>query len=304
MISTAGNPSMMTAYITFKDGEKAVGTGFPVIAPTKVTYRLNTAIFERQIQMSFANEEIKSVYFDCGNGTQKLPYNNQQKQFVGQCLYMKKADYQTYFIWNLTNKNTKVARELISTGMVFKVNSEISIRPSNGELTFNDAKNEIIIGKAPTKLYFDSTKLFTDFQLNEYAIQWDLNGDGTFDKSNITTFSHQFRDPKVQSIYYTLPGLKPNHIYQIDMRLLQSEVPICVLDVRETTKNKTTYTITASFDNQQVRINSYMYKIKNLATDKFVGNAITNKKQQFDFDFEQQGSYTIYLDYVTEDGKK
>ncbi len=139
-------------------------------------------------------------------------------------------------------------------------------------------------------------------KLPEYKIQRDLDGDGERDKSDLTNFSYQFREPKIQNIYYTLPGVN-NLVYQIDLRVLQNDVPICTISTNPSTKNNTTYSINTSFDTQQVRINSYMYRIKNISTNKFLNN-ITNKKESFEYDFLAQGNYVVYLDYVTEDGKQ
>ena len=146
------------------------------------------------------------------------------------------------------------------------ITTEIALAPSSGVITHNDAYDEIILGKAPTKVSFDSTSIFTDLKLDEYKIQWDLDGDGVFDKKDLTNFSRQFREPKVQSIYYTLPnmGAFGDLVYEIDVRVLQNDVPICTLTSELNPSGSTSYNISTSFDEQQTRINSYMYKIKNL----------------------------------------
>jgi len=154
---------------------------------------------------------------------------------------------------------------------------------------------------------FDSTSVFTDLALSEYKIQWELNGDGEYDKTDLTNFSYQFREPKVQSIYYTIPNLPSPYntlVYQIDLRVLQNDVPICTIVTTPTSISNTIYNINTTFDTQQTRINSYLYKVKNIATNKFISNNINNKTDNFDYDFVAQGNYIVYLDYVTEDGKQ
>jgi hypothetical protein len=84
------------------------------------------------------------------------------------------------------------------------------------------------------KVNFQTDKVFSDLKLSQYTIKRDLDGDGVFDKNNVTNFSWQFRTPQVQSIYYTLPDLDTygDLVYQIDLRVLQNDVPICTIDLK------------------------------------------------------------------------
>jgi hypothetical protein len=90
-------------------------------------------------------------------------------------------------------------------------------------------------------------------------------------------------------------------VYEFDMRVLQNDVPICTITSIATDK-KNIHTITSSFDTDQPAITSYLYKIKNVSTNKFI-TAPTNKKDNFNYEFSSQGAYIIYLEYLTEDGK-
>jgi hypothetical protein len=144
----------------------------------------------------------------------------------------------------------------------------------------------VIIGKAPTKLNFQSDKLFSDLKLDQYNIQRDLDNDGIFDKTNVTNFARQFRVPQVQKVNYTLPDLQAPYntlIYEFDFRVLQNDVPICTITANAGNKTNL-YTIQASFDTDEPAITSYLYKIKNLATNKFI-TAPVNKKDTFDYEF-------------------
>lgn len=304
--TTGANNSLLLPYIKFKDEYKPISNGYPIIAPTKVLYGANETLLNRFLTTNFVNKTINTLKLDCWNWKQFLDYSQSQKQFNGQCLYMKKGEYAIKFITNITDKSTGVTEDITSEIWPLSIATEIALVPSSGTLTHNDAYDEIIIGKAPTKINFDSTSVFTDLKLNEYKIQWDLDGDGTFDKTDLTNFSHQFRKPQVQSIYYTLPGIGANSnlVYQIDLRVLQNDVPICTIAATPSSKSNTIYDITTTFDTQQVRINSYMYRIKNLWTNRFLANNINNRREKFEYDFTSQGNYIVYLDYVTEDGKQ
>ena len=303
--TTGANNSILLPYIQFKDKARLISEWFPIIAPTKVLYGTNETLLTRFLTTNFVNKQINSLKLDCGNGTQILNYNQSQKQFNGQCLYLKKWDYPIKFITNITDKATGVTEDITSDLWPLSITTEVSLVPSSWTLSSNDANDEIIIGKAPTKINFDSTSIFTDLKLSEYKIQRDLDGDGQWDKSDLTNFSYQFRKPQVQSIYYTLPniGQYSNLVYQIDLRVLQNDVPICTITTTPSTASNTTYTISTTFDTDQVIINSYMYRIKNLSNNRF-WNALTNKKESFDYDFWAQGNYVVYLNYVTEDGKQ
>ena len=306
IIQTTGvNNSLLIPYIKFKDAYKPLSDGFPIIAPTKILYGANDTLLTRFLSSNFVNKNINSLKLDCGNNKQILDYSQTKKQFVGECLYMKKGDYTIKFITNISDKATNVTEDIITDLWPLSITTDIALVPSSGVITHNDAYDEIILGKAPTKVGFDSTSVFTDLKLDEYKIQWDLDGDGIFDKKDLTNFSRQFREPKVQSIYYTLPnmGAFGDLVYQIDVRVLQNDVPICTLTSKLNPSASTSYNISTSFDEQQTRINSYMYKIKNLWTNKFI-ETISNKTTSFDYEFSGQGNYVVYLNYVTEDGKQ
>jgi hypothetical protein len=120
----------------------------------------------------------------------------------------------------------------------------------------------------------------------------------------LTTPSRQFRVPQVQKIAYTLPDLQAPYntlVYEFDFRVLQNDVPICTIITTPGDKSNT-YTINSTFDTNEPSITSYLYKIKNLGTDKFI-SAPTNKEAVFSYEFPAKGSYIVYLSYITEDGK-
>ncbi len=81
---------MLVPYIKFKDEYKPISDGFPIIAPTKVLYGTNETLLNRFLTTNFVNKTVNSLKLDCGNEQQILNYNQAQKQFIGQCLYMKK----------------------------------------------------------------------------------------------------------------------------------------------------------------------------------------------------------------------
>ena len=302
--TTGDQNSLLVPAIQFKDKERPISEWYPIIAPTKINYSVNSILLDRFITTNFPNKIVNTLTLDCGNETQKLAYNPSSERFDGSCLYMKKWEYTISLISNTTDSSTQVTADEVTVLWPLSVVSEISFAPSSGEpLQFNDAKDEIIIGKAPTKLEFQADKIFSDLKLDQYNIQRDLDGDGVFDKRNVTTTSRQFRTPQVQKIYYTLPdlGVYKDLVYEFDFRVLQNDVPICTITTAPSDKTNM-YTITSTFDTNEPAITSYLYKIKNLATNKFI-TAPTNKQENFDYEFPIKGAYVVYLEYLTEDGK-
>lgn len=75
MIATTGATDILTPYIKFKDESKPTTQGFPVIAPTKVTYAVNDILLTRFLTTNFVNKTINSLQLDCGNGKQFLNYD-------------------------------------------------------------------------------------------------------------------------------------------------------------------------------------------------------------------------------------
>ena len=298
--------SLLIPSIQFKDKLRPITEGYPIIAPTKISYKVNTILLDRFITTTFPNKIINTLTLDCWNETQKLPYNANTNSFDWQCLYMKKWTYNISIISNTTDSNTKITEDVVSElGSLPPIVSDISFSTSDDTpLQFNDAQDEIIIGKAPTKLNFQTDKLFSDLKLDQYNIQRDLDNDWVFDKKNVTNFSRQFRIPQVQKVSYILPDLPAPYnelVYEFDFRVLQNDVPICTIAAEPWNKTNL-YNITTTFDTNEPAITSYLYKIKNLWTNKFI-TAPTNKQDIFDYEFPSKWSYIVYLEYLTEDWK-
>lgn len=303
--TTGANSTLLNPTIQFRDKARSIWEGFPIIAPTKITYGVNTTILQRIITNSFANKRINTISLDCGNQKQILSYNPNRAQFEGQCLYMNKWDYPITLIINTTEPSTSITTEETLNMGDLNVTSEIRINPSLWSLTFNDANDEIIIGRAPVKVEFDSEQIFSDYKLSDYKIEWDLDNDGVFDREDIAKFNRQFRTPQVQPVYYRIPNLGNfgHLVYMFDMRVLQNEVPICTITPTRDPNNPLQYVITTTFDDDQTQIVTYLYQTKNLSTGRTTplpGNRRTNR----DYTFPNEWNYVILLEYITDNNKK
>lgn len=303
--TTGANSSLLVPSMAFKDWFKPISDGFPIIAPTSIFYGVNQELLKRFIATNFVNKSLNSLTLVCGNESQqKLTYDNNQQSFMGWCLYTKKWTFDISLIANSTDLATNTQQdETINMGPLL-ITSEISLTPSQGSLQFNDANDEIIIGKAPTKLTIDSSKIFEDLKLSNYTIKRDFDNDGSFDSTNDTSVTHQFRIPQLQTIAYTLPDVPGygNLVYLINFRVQQNDVPICTLTATPDQK-ATQYSIDASFDDMNTSITSYLYRIKDIANNKTI-TLPSNNKASLSYDFPKKGSYSISLEYATDEWKR
>ena len=302
--TTWANSSLIIPMIPFKDKMRPISDWFPIIAPTQISYLMNPDLFKKFVATNFSNKRINTLQLSCWNEEkQVLNYDPSQNMFVWVCLYTKKWSYPISMLINSTDPATNTNKdETIDLWPLFII-SEITLTPSQWTLTLNDTKNELIIGKAPVKLGIDSSRIFEDLWLSQYNIERDLDNDGTFDKKWDTNFSYQFRTPQLQTVAYTLPDVQgySDLVYLLSFRVQQNDVPICTLTTTPGTK-PTQYTITATFDDNETAITSYLYKAKDITNNKVLTLPIVGKSS-FDYEFAKKWAYAIMLEYATEDGK-
>lgn len=310
LIEISGSNKIMTAYIPFKWGYRPTTEGFPIIAPTAVSFNINNKLLQRFLNANFNDKIVNSIELDCWNEKQLLPYRpnvpDWQVNIAWHCLYMNKGTYTITMIITTEDKKTGVKSVVESTREDIIVTSEVKLRPSEWsrqtEIEFNDDHDEIIIGRAPTKLYIDSNSIFNDLKLDEYRINWDLNGDGSWDEVDITSFSHQFREAKKQTIYYSLPWYRPDLIYQFDLNILQSNVPVCTLIATPDGSSSTRFRIDTFFDDTDTRINSFKYQVRNINSWRTL-DGFTDTRGNLVYDFKIQGMYVVELEYRTDDNR-
>ena len=139
----------------------AVDSTIPLIAPSIMSYSLNTTYFNSNVLPSLGQISSIVMNLDCGNG-QKLPLNLTTYQFQGTCIYFKKGTYALDLDTSYTTLSTseKIQKSFPAGNVVFS--SEITITPTKTDVIFNDAKTEMIVGKAPTKVSFDASEVFKD----------------------------------------------------------------------------------------------------------------------------------------------
>jgi hypothetical protein len=143
------------------------------------------------------------------------------------------------------------------------INGEISLTATDSttqtELIRNNDQTELIAGTAPAKIRFDAQALISDLQLPTNDITWDIDNDGVFERTEDVVFSENFILSKLHTINYTI-GTSP-YTYTFDLRVQQSDVPICMVDVESTTSKS--YDFIVSFVETNAEISQYGFEIIN-----------------------------------------
>ncbi|MEI6774529.1 MAG: hypothetical protein WCL18_07265 [bacterium] len=173
--------------------------------------------------------------------------------------------------------------------------------PTKSDLTFNDAKTEMIVGKAPSKVMFDASAVFKDLRLSDYKIVWDFNGDGTPDKQNNVATTFVYNEAKLHNVYVRFPNLN-NYIYTFPIRVEQSDVPVC--EVIVTKGQGKEYTVTTNFFDKTVKIVNYQFDVLDRNTKGGTIDTIKNNNGTFTYQFRGAGLYAIQNTFLTEDDKQ
>lgn len=293
---------LIMPYIQLKDKPTYVrgDASLKLIAPATMRYTLNNTYFNSQIVPPLGQVNFSEIVLDCGNG-QKIPLNFTTSQFDGSCIYFKKGEYTLNLETKYVNIPTseKLEKTIPAGSIIF--DSEITVAPTKGDLTFNDAKTEMIVGKTPSKVMFDASAVFKDLWLNDYKIIRDFNGDGEQDKQNNAATTFVYNEAKLYNVYVRLPGLN-NYIYTFPVRVEQSDVPVC--EVVITKGEGKAYTVTASFFDKTVAITNYQFDVIDRNNKDKIIDTIKNNNGTFSYQFQSAGLYAIQNTFLTEDDKQ
>jgi len=292
--------SLILPYLQLKDGVKNIHTttDLKLIAPATMFYAINSDYTSRL--SSLGQVTLQEINLDCWNG-QTLKLNFTTKQFDGSCIYFKKGEYFLNVNIAYTNLLTseKLQQALSWWSIVF--DSEITVSPTKWDLTFNDAKTEMMVGKAPSKVMFDASEVFKDLGISDYNIIRDFNGDGQSDKQNIVATTFVYNEAKLYTVDVRFPGLN-NYIYTFPIRVEQSDVPVCaILTTKADGKN---YMVTTNFLDTTVNITNYQFDVLDRNNKDKVVDTIRNTTGTFIYQFPGAGIYAIQNTFLTEDDKQ
>jgi hypothetical protein len=169
------------------------------------------------------------------------------------------------------------------------------------DLSFNDAKTEMVLGKAPSKVMFDASAIFKDLGLSDYNIIWDFDGDGTPDKQNNVSTTFVYNEAKLYNVFVRFPALN-EYIYTFPVRVEQSDVPVCeVIVTKGEGKN---YTVTTNFFDKTINITTYQFDVFDRNKKDVSIDTIKNNNGTFSYQFNSAGLYAIQNTFITEDDKQ
>ena len=286
-----------------KNGKIYLGEpGLKVIAPASIVYQYNADTFNRLIGITL-NGQIASFLLDCGNGqmidSARVAFDNEWF-FGNACLYLKKGTYDQSLTYRYIDRTTNQLKEsTLNNLMQIDVQTEIELNTKAWPYTLNDAKNEIIIGENPSQLIVNATKIASDLNLVNSAIDWDMDNDGQTDKQKVN-FSHYYYTPKLHIISYSIPEY-PGIIYQFAVRVNQSNVPGCTVSAQAVENNN--YRLKVDLSDVGAVITQYQFEIVDKLTDEIV-DRIESASSSYVYSFAPWRQYQLRAFFTTDEGKQ
>lgn len=285
------------------NGKRAINTAnTKIIWPVNIYYQVNMTLFQQNmLQRIWQNSNINYLKLDCGNGqtldtrTTALDGNSMWSE---PCLYINKWQYTITLEYNYTNIDWTTSN-IIDTVWVIPVSSEIVILwDKQQKNTLNDRKTEIIVWNSPIKVNINAQKIFTDLWLTDVNINWDLDGDGNVDKKNRAEFTQYYLNPKLYSIYYTLPWFDYTFVSKI--RVNAWDVPPCEISTEKVAD--TTRRFMLNIDDNQTDISSYRFEIINIDKDDIL-RSVNSDKKLIEYTFEPWEEYKVRWFFTTTENK-
>lgn len=296
--NSVDSTKLVLPYIWFKNGFVAVSSDpkIALLAPSAMAFKLNTDYFNSQILPTLGQVNLDGIVLDCGND-QTLSMNMTTAQFDGTCTYFKKGSYDMTLNISYTNTPTweKIKKDISAGSLVFA--SEIDVSPILGELSYNDSHTEMSLWKVPTKVRFDASQVFSDLELPNYLVIWDINWDGSVDEQNVSSFTTSYKEAKLYSVAVRFPELN-DYVYSFPLRVEQSDVPICEILVKSLTPSKNQFSVHFLSD---ANVAEYQYQVlqdgKSIYTSK-------SKSSNFEYQFPDSGIYSLRTTFITDDAKQ
>lgn len=291
--------NLVLSYVITKWWSVFFEQWIPLIAPMRLRFEINqvnNADISRDIRASLERNAPLNVSLDCGNG-QVLPMRA-DGQFAGNCLFLEKAQY----VFTLLVQTQDGVQEY--SAWWFNMNAGIELEALDDTSYLNDNKTEYIIGIAPVTVKFVANKLFTDLGLSQDAIEWDMDNDGKVDLKDNANFQYPFGDSKQHVISYRLPQLSrwSDVWFTFDLRVIESDLASCTLDIVEKDVLRRRYSITPKFD-ELVDVGTYHYTVYDTLEETIV-DTLKESKDTTSYTFPKGWMYEVQASYFTKDGKK
>jgi hypothetical protein len=156
-----------------------------------------------------------------------------------------------------------------------------------------------VVGKVPRKVTFDASAIFGEFNLRDYLLSRDTNGDGENDRENDPIYTFVYNYAQLYSIDVRFPGLNW-YLYTFPLRVEPSDVPVCL--VASKALKGTQYELSTTFLDR-AKIDEYGFSIIDIADDKVI-ERIKSTTDLLNYTFPRPGSYAVKVDFVTDEGKQ
>ena len=288
------------AYPYKNGGKESIGEEYPLIAPSEMafTYRLDKITKLAQLPAGYEIVEVKLL---CGDKDEtKLDrLGNNDNRFYWTCLYPEKWTYTYWLEVIYYNTDSKVREsKTVPLNKSLEFTSEVKISK-------NSTNWEFVLWKAPAKITVDSTQVFRDFSTKWYEVEWDMNGDFENDREWQVYFDYSYKIPQVYYVTYRFPEIRENVWYRFPVRVEQSDVPVCEVNVEKFPWTSAKFQISTDFIDGTLpsTISSYKYTMINKSTNQ----ALDEKKkegQKIVYEFPNKWNYVVVVDYVTVDSKQ
>lgn len=293
-----GKNQLITPYLIMANQKSVVVGSDPdlwLIAPANVSFTLNTRVFDEQIKTMLWTSQIVSVELDCANG-QTISSNYPNSQFDKNCFYSQSGKYPSKLLVTYTDSQWTQKQEF-SLGTLDFV-ADISIKTNQKDVVFQNG--EIILWKNPVTVMYDASSIFRNFQLSQYQIERDANGDGIYENIGSTNYTYSYTWAGLYYLSARFPSLN-SYAYSFPIRIEQWELPVAYLEY--TAISKTDYNISAKFYDIMPNVSEYLFEIYNSQTKQKI-NSITSKNPEIQYSFVSDGLYFVKLTFITQDGKQ
>lgn len=292
--------SILRPYLRLYNNDRVYIFGdnnLKLIAPWVVSFGINKSLLDSQIISKLWQSQIQSIKLNCGNGQMLDIDLSIMKEFDWFCAYYTKWNYPL----NLTISyiNVQTSERLENSFSVWALDFEAEIKVSNNDDVVRNVPLDVIVWKVPSKVNFDASEVFTNFDLGEYKVVWYLDWIGNVYKEDLVSVSYVYKEAKVYNIWVKFPGLN-NYLYSFPMRVEQSDVPICEISYNLIKWSE--YNIKANFLDLKVWITDYQFDIFDNNSAKII-DSIKNKNWYINYTLPAKWTYSIISRFITDEWK-
>jgi len=242
---------------------------YPLIAPIKVSFQLNTRIYKnvelpKIIRKEWPIQVVKFV-LDCGNW-QKIDYypsSSMKFPLSKYCLYLDKKTYTVKFKL-IYNTNTEKNKEYSFNDKEISVTTNMKLK---SKYKLNDAKDRIIVWERGDTVELDLSNLPEDIDgIDNYNFDVDFEWKGDFINSNgDSVVRYIYHSAGKYNIVLRLPDIPEAPYYYFPVIVKPSTKPICNIEVKE--KNGTYY-FKINWERADAPIKGYKYVLRNITTNE------------------------------------